>query len=139
MKSFLYSALLVGTLTACKKEAAGPSATLEGPTWTLQSEVVVIAPKNGGASRDNPRSFSAGSFQFTYHPDGTFYFLEFGTQPDTGTFTLVGPTLTLTTNIVGGRAPRVRTVTELTAHKLVTVTLGEDSDNRYTDTAISTR
>ena len=139
MKPLLYSALVLGTLAACKKETAEPSATLEGPTWTLQSQVVVATPKRGGASTSSPRSFRAGSFQFTYRPDGTFFFLEFSTQPDTGTFTLMGPTLTLTSDVVGGRAPRVRTVTELTPHKLVTVELGEDSDNRYTDTAISTR
>lgn len=139
MKSFLYSALLLASLTACKKRAEEPSATLEGPTWTLQSQVVVTTPKSGGASTSSTRLIPAGfNIFYTYRSDGTFLILEFN-QPDTGTFTLVGPTLTLTSDVVGGRAPRVRTVAELSAHKLVTVESSEDSNNRYTDTVIATR
>lgn len=139
MKQLLACLWLLASLTACKKGAEEPSATLAGPTWTLQSQVVVTTPKSGGASTRSPRLIPVGfNIFYTYRPDGTFLILEFN-QPDTGTFTLVGPTLTLTSDVVGGRAPRVRTVAELSAHKLVTVESSEDSNNRYTDTVIATR
>ncbi len=137
MKNLLLACVLLGGLTGCNKGGGEPAAALVGPTWSLQSQVVVATPKNGGASTSSTRPIPAGSSTHTYKADGTFLITGIGYA--SGTYSYTGKTLTLSSTIVNGPPPRVLTVTELAAHKLVTVENGEDSDNRYADTVTLTR
>lgn len=137
MKRMLLACVLLGGLIGCGKEAGEPVATLIGPVWSLQSQVVVATPKNGGPSTSSTRQIPAGSFTHTYRVDGTFLITGIGYA--SGTYSYVGKTLTLSSTIVNGPLPRILTVLELAPHKLVTVETGEDSDNRYTDTVTFTR
>ena len=139
MKTWLCTCLLLSGLTGCKKDAVEPPATLMGQTWSLQSEVVVTTPINGGTPTSSVRPISAGSFTYSYKSDGTFIITGFGQLFSSGTYLYSGTTLTLSSSVLNGPPPRVLTVTELSAHKLVTVENGADASNRYTDTVISTR
>ncbi len=138
MKKLLLLCLAFGGLTSCNKDAADSAATLAGPTWSLQSQVVVTTPKNGGAATSSTRPIPIGSFTYAFNADGTFLIIGFG-QPSSGTYSYAGTTLSLVSSLVNGPVPRMLTVTELTAHKLVTVEKGEDADNLYTDTVTATR
>ena len=135
MKNLLLGGLLLGGVIGCDK--GEPAAALVGPTWSLQTQVVVATPKNGGASTSSTRPIPAGSATYTYRADGTF--LITGINYAIGAYSYTGTTLTLSSTIANGPPPRTLTVTELSPHKLVTVELGEDADNRYADTVTLTR
>ena len=120
----------------CQKEV-GP-ASLVGSTWSFQSAVVVTTPLNGGSSTSSPRPLAAGSYVYTYRADGT-YLIKAPGGDFPGTYTYSGTTLILTSTILHGPPPRTLSVTELSAHRLVTVEDTETGGNRYSDTVISTR
>jgi len=84
----------------------------------------------------HPRPIAPGSITYSYGANGQFFTVNFGVL-SSGTYTYANALITIPS--VNGSQTHLFTVTQLTAHQLVTVETSTDNNYQYDDTITYTR
>ena len=128
LKLFVFCMLLGG----CSTDAPKPAPSLVGGTWTMASRTEVLTPSVGHQGYTYPWPDAAGSTTLVFSASGKVAYTYRGAPTVLGTYTYLDHTLTMT---VVGSGPAgtgtVRTIAELTDHRLVTQWQYDNANGRY--------